>query len=204
MIIGVTGKKRSGKDTVANYLVDSWGFKRYGFADPMKKMVKEAFLWDDERVDGSEKETIDPRWGISPRQALQHIGTEYAQYSLPDNFPEFKKLINRKLWVKRFKFWYEKEINETNKYNLKHNFNTTLDVVVSDVRFLHEVQELKGMGGIILRVNRPEANNAEDPHPSETEMDSIKPHFTLDNEGTFNVLYKKIDQVLRKLGIEDY
>lgn len=39
MLIGLTGYARSGKDTVANYLVSDYGFVRIGFADKLKELA---------------------------------------------------------------------------------------------------------------------------------------------------------------------
>ena len=43
MIIALTGKKGCGKDTIANYLVEKYGFINYGFADPIKEVGKILF-----------------------------------------------------------------------------------------------------------------------------------------------------------------
>jgi hypothetical protein len=37
MLIALSGKKRRGKDTVANYLVEKYGFNKHGFADKVKE-----------------------------------------------------------------------------------------------------------------------------------------------------------------------
>ena len=92
MIVGVSGLKRSGKDTVAELLVKEYGFERYSFADPIKEAMSIVFDWDDRYLYGELKEIIDPRWGISPRQVFQHFGTEYAQHILPEVFPERRYL----------------------------------------------------------------------------------------------------------------
>lgn len=42
-IIGLHGKARSGKDTIADYLVEQYGFVKFGFADALYKEVAEAF-----------------------------------------------------------------------------------------------------------------------------------------------------------------
>ena len=41
--IGLTGKARSGKDTVANYLVERYQFQRVAFGDALKRYVSEIF-----------------------------------------------------------------------------------------------------------------------------------------------------------------
>jgi len=43
MIIGITGKKRSGKDTVASCLVENYMFVKYSLADPIKEACKDIF-----------------------------------------------------------------------------------------------------------------------------------------------------------------
>ena len=43
MIIGFLGRKRSGKDTVVNYLVKNYNFIRYAFGDPVKEVCKIMF-----------------------------------------------------------------------------------------------------------------------------------------------------------------
>lgn len=39
MIIGLTGRKRSGKSTAARYLVEDHGFTELSFAEPLKRMA---------------------------------------------------------------------------------------------------------------------------------------------------------------------
>src|SRR5690606_18048644 len=41
--IGLTGKMRAGKDTVADYLVENYGFTRFAFGDALKRYVHEIF-----------------------------------------------------------------------------------------------------------------------------------------------------------------
>src|SRR5690625_5115450 len=43
MKIGLTGKMRAGKDTVADYLVENYGFKKFAFGDALKRYVHEIF-----------------------------------------------------------------------------------------------------------------------------------------------------------------
>lgn len=43
IVLGVSGWKGSGKDTVANYLVAEHGYKRMAFADVLKEMVAEQY-----------------------------------------------------------------------------------------------------------------------------------------------------------------
>ncbi len=42
MIIGLTGYAQSGKDTVANILVERYGFTRVAFADKIREFLYET------------------------------------------------------------------------------------------------------------------------------------------------------------------
>lgn len=49
MLIGLSGKLQSGKDTVAEYLIKKYNFNRLAFADKLKEMARDLFLWNGEK-----------------------------------------------------------------------------------------------------------------------------------------------------------
>lgn len=55
-------------------------------------------------------------------------------------------------------------------------------VVITDLRFLHEAEEIKKLGGIIIKIER-ESKMQLDTHISETELELIKPDFVFVNDG---------------------
>jgi len=179
MIVALVGKKRSGKDTVANVLVNEYGFVRYGFADPIKIVVKYLFDWNEDHTNGKLKEIIDSKWGISPRQVMQWFGTEAMQLSICQTFPEFEKVIGRKFWVRKFVLMYEEQIRET---------GTALNYVISDVRFPHEVSELKGTDKVLIVKIERNMNGFVDTHESERYIDLIEPDIVLHNNSTIENL----------------
>ena len=71
MIIGLIGNQRTGKDTVADYLVSNYNFKKYSFADPIKEVSKKIFNWTDNQCNGSSKDILDVESGIVPRDFFQ-------------------------------------------------------------------------------------------------------------------------------------
>ena len=87
MIIALGGKKGSGKDTLANYLVDKYNFTRYAFGDPVKLVCKELFDLTEDQLHGSLKDTVDKRLGITPREIFQKIGTEFGREYIHELFP---------------------------------------------------------------------------------------------------------------------
>lgn len=183
MLIGLTGKKQSGKDTVAEHLIEEYGFTRYAFADPIKEACQAIFGFTKEQCWGKEKELIDPFWHISPRKALQIIGTELFQFELPKYAPELAE-IGRTFWVQRFALWYEKFLE---KY-------PDGGVVISDVRFPFEADMIKSLGGTIIKIVRP-SEQYNDMHSSETEMDQIQYDYLLNNTRTIEDLKIAVDEV---------
>ena len=175
MIIGLVGKKRVGKDTVADYLCNKYGFIKYGFADPIKQIGQLMF---DFSPDEELKEVVDKRWGISPREFYQKFGTEYGQYILPNQFPQiFKNIDSKSFWVKRFQIWYEK--------------NKDKKIVITDIRFLHEFNIIKDMGGYIIKIKRE--TGLVDNHISENlELSDDNFSSIVHNNGTKDQLLEKI------------
>lgn len=54
--IALTGRMRSGKDTVGQYLVENYGFKRFAFGDGIVKTCKRLF--PDEFIGGKPRELL--------------------------------------------------------------------------------------------------------------------------------------------------
>ena len=185
-IVGFLGSKHVGKDTAGSYLIEKFEYKRYAFGDPVKQICKNMFnLSEDQLNNPRAKETIDPRWGISPRTMFQRIGTEFGQVGLYKLFPELKKVVPyRKLWVKLFEDWVKK--------------NSTDDkIVITDIRFQHELISIKENGGIIIKVNRDTDLN--DDHISEREfkyIDKSLIDYEIDNNYTVDDLYSQLDTII--------
>ena len=184
-LIGLIGVKKSGKDTVGNYLIENFGFTRYAFGDPVKNICKTLFdLSDEQLTDHKLKEEKDERWDVSPREMFQRIGTEFGQFELFKIFPELKKKIKyREIWVKLFEEWTQK--------------NTDKKVVITDVRFKHEAKKIKDLGGINIRINRN--FDKKDNHISEVELNQIPKDlidFEIDNNYKLVDLYSQIDKII--------
>ena len=170
-LIGITGKKCSGKDTVADFLVRKYGFTKLSFALPLKTAAQELFLLTPQQLhDRKEKEAIDPRWGVSPRQIMQMIGTDWVRHQFRDDF-----------WVRRIQYEIERLPSHVQK------------IVVSDVRFENEKQWILDMGGQVIGLSRKHINLS-DQHESETAIDAcLKNISVFDNDGPVQELYKKIE-----------
>jgi hypothetical protein len=141
MIIGICGFIGSGKDTVADYLVNFHEFRRESFANTLKDAVAAVFGWDRTMLEGRTKEArewreqVDPWWAerlamptLTPRWVLQYWGTEVCRRSFHDD-----------IWIA----------------SLENKLRTSKDnVVISDCRFPNEIQSIRDAGGRIVWVQR--------------------------------------------------
>jgi hypothetical protein len=198
MIIGICGFIGSGKDTVADYLVNFHEFRRESFASTLKDAVAAVFGWDRTMLEGRTKEArewreqVDPWWAerllmptLTPRWVLQYWGTEVCRKAFHDD-----------IWIA----------------SLENKIRNSKDsVVISDCRFPNEIQAIREAGGTIVWVQRGElpdwydvaveANKGSNIalnelkmrkiHASETAWVGTKFDVILDNNGSIDDLYKQ-------------
>jgi hypothetical protein len=205
-IIGIVGFIGSGKDTVADYLVNFHRFKRESFANSLKDAVSQVFGWDRELLEGRTqesrewRETKDDWWtkrlkkDITPRYVLQYWGTEVIRKGFHDD-----------MWVA----------------SLEHRLlNTKNDIVITDCRFPNEIKAIRAAGGKVVRIRRGAEPKWFDEavsmnkgptrnmnwalskqkieklkvHASETAWVGQKFDVVLNNDGTIEELYHQIER----------
>lgn len=159
MIIGLSGYAQSGKDTVANILVDQYGFTRVAFADKIREFLYESgpdYL----------KCLVDE---VGWENAKQH---KKVREMLQNTGVGARKVFGDDFWV------YQAMGSIASAHS---------NIVVTDVRFLNEANIIKENGGQIWRIKRfgVDAVNA---HISETEMDDYKVNQIFVNNGTLDDL----------------
>lgn len=182
MLIGITGRKRSGKDTVAAYLRDNYNFVRYQMAGPLKKAVCDLFGWDLDIVeDGPEKEAIDPTYGISPRQVMQFMGYEFGKI-LGEKFSTYEEETGRHLYVRRM-----------SQFVMSHPSH---DIVIPDIRMPYEVEAIHDLGGQVLRVIRDTGDNL-DGHATETFVDTMSVDAEIRNTSSIEELYDAVEVFMK-------
>lgn len=208
MIIGICGLIGSGKDTAADYLVNIHGYRRESFASSLKDAVSAIFGWDRVLLEGRTKQSREWReqrdewWSarlgmdVSPRWVLQHLGTDVIR----DHF-------SPDIWA----------ASVENKLRTSQD-----DIVISDCRFANEIEGLRRQGGLVVRVRRgpdpgwyavasivnagPEHNNSwaryktlldsYNVHASESSWAGTEFDAVIDNDGTLEDLYSKINDLV--------
>lgn len=187
MIIGLVGNEHVGKDTVANYLCKEYNFRKYSLADPIKQISHELFGWNQNQLNGKQKDQIDEETGIIPREFFKWFGTDIFQYELHKKFPELK-ISERKIWANCMKQFIEIHCHDSN-------------IVVPDIRFKHEAEELIKAGGSLIYIDRE--STFSDTYEiidlvNKINPDTEKPWIfdVINNNDSYDVLYEKIDKLI--------
>lgn len=179
MIVGFTGRRRSGKDTAATALRDL-DYTRLSFAGPLKEMLITLLSVQGlsrtaayNLVEGADKETPTHLLnGRSPRYAMQTLGTEWG-----------RDLIDVNLWVRAAL----RSAADDDK------------VMFTDVRFPNEVKAIHDAGGIVIKIVRPTPLASDDTHPSEILIDSLDVDAVVINEGSIEQLHARVLARLKEL-----
>ncbi len=180
-LIGISGKARSGKDSIADYLVGNCGAFRYAFADPLKQAAATAFgipLGD--FYDADKKEVINKFWNISPREIAQIFGTECMRNQF------------------RQDFWVMRATSEMTSFDA-HNDKDRI-FVIPDVRFENEADWVRKNGGEMWHVIRPSlGEGVVRAHASEAGVEVGDEDIAFLNDADLNNLYALVEARLSDL-----
>ncbi len=130
-LIGFTGRAGSGKSTAASVLVEQYGFTRMSFAQPLRKMLREIGLTEEDLTSGK-SEPVDWLDGKTPRQLMQTLGTEWG-----------RGMIHTNVWV---------TIAERKIAQLRAD--GVPGIVIDDVRFDNDADMIRRLGGVVIGVLR--------------------------------------------------
>lgn len=196
-IIAICGPSGAGKDTLANILVEKWGYTKLSFASALKDVVATIFGWSRGLLEGDTEESREWReqpdewWAqrlnipnLTPRYALQYVGTDL-----------FRDKFHKDLWM----MCLERKLEQHDK------------VVISDCRFLNEVEMLKKHGAKIVKIFRGcdvpqeqqdvkkgvlKLESKWNKHPSEYEWMFAEEDVVITNSGTINDLHELVGSLM--------
>jgi hypothetical protein len=174
LLIGLTGRARSGKSTAAEHLVGTYLLEHYAFADPLRDGLMAIFNLDPTDFEGDRKEQPLAWLERSPRQLMQSMGTEWA-----------RNTVHPDVWVK---------LAEQNLDYMTKALGAVLGFVVSDVRFENEADLIRRRGGTIVHISRADAQ-AVNPHVSEAGVAGTKDDLLMFNNGTIEEFLRSLDEV---------
>ncbi len=175
MIIGVSGLPHSGKDVVANFLMEKFKLDRHGPSVYVKKAtaamfgIPEAYLYDEHM-----KEVADPYWGITYREMAQFVGKESSRDVFGDDF-----------WMRH--------VEKYMTYNLPQTHN---GIILPDIRYVNEVEWVKYKGGKMVFINRPGRVAAiNETHEADRGLPPELADYVIENNSSKEDLYDKINKL---------
>lgn len=146
MIISLTGHIGSGKDTVADYLVKKYGFVQLSFAESVKDALSKIFGWDREMLEGKTSEhrekrnQVDTWWAkqlgiphFTPRWAMTTFATDVMRRHFDD-----------RIWA----------LSVKNKIIRLQQKDPNVNIVISDSRYINELNMLKDLGCLTIEIKR--------------------------------------------------
>lgn len=188
-LVGLVGRKRSGKDSVALIMIEQ-KWLRAAFADTVRQvalaidpvvmlgpsldtvrtfdrlaMVVARDGWDNAKVNHADI-----------RRFLQRLGTEGV-----------REILGQDLWV-----------DHTMDEEVIPNLNAGDNVVITDVRFPNEIDAVRAAGGEIWRIDRPGLGPDTDTHASEMAWRRVQPDVIITNDGDLAELADKVRRQLQR------
>ena len=192
IVFGILGHAKAGKDTCVDYVLRTIDMKQLNgdfkgkaiedctqfkvdIADGIRDVAKAIGFKQYQLNDQSLKEKVDPVLGISPRQAMQGIGSA------------FRNTFGADFWLENFK-------RRIGCY--KHESHGTI-LYVTDLRLPREIEWLKEhFDATIIKIERPDLD-LEAPmyqHHTEKFVDMISYDRLVVNDGTLKDLYRKLNR----------
>ncbi|MDX2794011.1 deoxynucleotide monophosphate kinase family protein [Streptomyces scabiei] len=175
--IGIIGRARVGKDTAGEWFVNERGYRRVGFADPLK----EAAL------------KLDPIVGVDNKSAAFHLsevirllGWEEAKEAA-----EVRRILQELGSAVRSldeDFWLRLALKKTQEAN-----DDGAPVVITDVRYRNEAASLVRAGFHLIHVERPDVPRLD--HESENSLGPEDARYLVMNDGDVPNLYKQLDRI---------
>jgi dephospho-CoA kinase len=169
-IIGLVARSRSGKDTVADYIIDMYpeiNIIKRKLAGPIKNAAKELYGFSDDDLETNLKDVKVEEYNCSPRDVMVQITKTIMDLSGTEFF--------------------------TNRlYNSRGKNELT---IIPDIRYVHDIERIHKEGGIIIKIER----NINDIviYQNENNIENMEADFIIVNNVTFDELYEQIDNILQ-------
>ena len=189
-IISISGKIGSGKDTIADIIMQYTPYHRWEvkkFAGKLKDIAE--ILTGVPKINFEDQEfkqrDMGPEWGMTYRDLLQKLGTEAMRSGLHKN-----------VWVNALFADYQFNIEEDEQIPYW---------IITDSRFPNELAAVKEHNGIAIKVSRDSGNTIGTTHTSETALDDYTEwDYVINNNGTLEELKTQVLSILEKESLLKY
>ena len=194
IVIGLHGKKRSGKDTFASFLAQHLKDKRVArtaFANPLKQMltyISGVDFFSEEDKETNQVFTIN----LTKFQEYTDLLLDVSVFYQLDEFALLEGFDTLYIYTSKRKLMQFFGTDICRKYKGDLYWVNKLDVppdadvlIVTDVRFQSEVDKIKSLGGILVEIINPLIEST-DTHSSENAV--LPSDWEVYNSGSLNDL----------------
>lgn len=219
MIIGLTGKKRSGKDTCANYIESLCDEQnRYchkiAFADYLKFTL--SINWQNYNGVNLSYKDFDGH-GIDREFKLDMTQDQFEDYmlrcvahlkrnGLKGDTPKIPVINNNEFTIRKFlqtlgtdivvsmdkMYWVDIVFNYINKRIPKSH-----TIVITDCRQIHEIEAIRSHNGKVIHIKKN--TNTNDNHITEQDLQILEGDIVIENNSSLEDFYKKVKNEYSKL-----
>lgn len=193
-ILGIAGKSCSGKNTIANLLVEIFKsnfqlkFYQVAFADYLKLLCKSHFKLSDEQVNGNKKEMIDLRF--QKRGEGSNVPAYWTPREIMQGIGAFYRSVDCDFWITKLK-----NTIDAGEYG---------NVIITDVRYENECEYVKNSpGGFLIKIIRSEVINIHGmDHASETSLDQLPDDYfdlIVNNNGSLEDLKNSVPSIVEAI-----
>lgn len=164
-LVGISGFKRSGKNTFADVLRQvaherGLAFVAVAFADPLRRAAAAAYGVDVSNfTDDAKKDTVCEAWGITYRQMLINLGeamrgvdADHWVKALKQQVLQDRLLVSAPSEKGPVDAWCR--LDHLSRYTLNGK-PLQLLIAVTDVRLVNEAAAVQDLGGVNVLVRRP-------------------------------------------------
>jgi dephospho-CoA kinase len=178
--IALSGRLRSGKDTIANHLYIKYGFTSIAFGDALKKNAHDVFPWI---YEWNKPRALYQQFGQLMRQIEPDVWIKHAERAVNGAIDFNVNTGADKVGV------VITDLRQPNEYEwARANGYTIIRVTAPDEDRLFRAK-LAG----------DDFNEADLEHETESHIDGFTVDFEIINDGSVDELKRKIDEVLAKI-----
>ena len=148
ILIGISGKKGVGKDLLASFLKQKYGFMNIPFAQELKAAVRKDFNLTTDHTDGWLKET--------PTQYFRELISKESTDTRSEYWTPREIMIAYGQFFRQFDplWWVKKTFDQIQQVKMFQTYGADMRVSISDVRFKNEANYIKEEGGYLVRLER--------------------------------------------------
>lgn len=213
VILGIIGRSGSGKSTMADYLIRQRRMVSIAQADPLKRFAQEVYgftntqLWGPSEARNAPDERYPRPDGtfLTPREALQLLGTEWGRRCYEDTWVDYcmadcSRILNGEA--------YEPWCRFNTKWHKRIFRKRPSGIVITDIRFANEVNRVREGGAIVIKLESswaPVLEAGVKDHASEKfDIPDSSVDHVLEVPKGLPAFYSAVDGLLQKIGDRSY